>query len=58
MTSEELATAGVPPTEENAPPSTGDLATKSIRDSGSHEDGEIRSKNKSVSHPEISNFRM
>jgi hypothetical protein len=55
MTSEELAATGVSPTKGNAPSSTNDLATEIIHDSGSREDGEIRSENKSGSEEDLSN---
>jgi hypothetical protein len=41
MTIKELASAGVPPSEENAPPSKSDPAAEVVRESGSREDGEI-----------------
>jgi hypothetical protein len=58
MTSEELATAGVPPTEENAPPSKNDLIAEAIRDPGIHEDGEIRSENRSGGDEDLSNIEV
>jgi hypothetical protein len=55
MTSEELAAAGVPPTGETTLPSSSDPGTEAIHDSGSHEDGEIRSKNRSGGDEDLSN---
>jgi hypothetical protein len=58
MTSEELAVAGVPPSEENAPSRTNDSATETVHDSGSHKDGEIRSENKSSGDEDLSNVEV
>jgi hypothetical protein len=58
MTSEELASTGVPPTGENAPSSTNDPAAEAIRDSGSREDGEIRSENRSGGDEDLSNVEV
>jgi hypothetical protein len=55
MTSEELAAAGVSPTEGNSPSRANDPATEVIHDSGSHKDGEIRSENKSGGEEDLSN---
>jgi Na+/citrate or Na+/malate symporter len=58
MSSEELAAAGVPPTEGNAPSSTNDPAAKTIRDSSSCEDGEIRSENRFGGDEDLSNVQV
>jgi hypothetical protein len=61
MTLEELATDSVLPTEgnvhdsENALSRTDDSAAETIRDSGSREDGEIRSENRSGGEEDLSN---
>jgi hypothetical protein len=41
MTTEELAAAGVPPASESIFPSTDNPIFEDVRESGSHEDGEI-----------------
>jgi hypothetical protein len=58
MIFEELAAAGVPSTGENAPPSANDTVAEAIRDSGSHEDGEIMSENKSGGDEDLSNVEV
>jgi hypothetical protein len=55
MTSEELAAASIPLIEGSAPSSTNDEAAKTIRDSGSCEDGDIRSENRSGGDEDLSN---
>jgi hypothetical protein len=58
MTSKELASAGVPLLEENAPSRTNDLAAETIHNSGSCEDGEIWSENKSSGDEYLSNVEV
>jgi hypothetical protein len=58
MTSEKLAAAGVPPTEENALPSTNNLAAEAIRDPYSREDGGIRSENRFGGDEDLSNVEV
>jgi hypothetical protein len=58
MTSEELAAAGVLPTEGNAPSSRNDPIAKTIRDSNSREDGEIGSENRSGGDEDLSNIEV
>jgi hypothetical protein len=61
MTLEELAAAGVPPSEgnvrdsENVPSRIDDPTAETIRDFGSREDGEIRFENKSGGEEDLSN---
>jgi hypothetical protein len=58
MTSKELVAVGAPSTEENAPPSANDPVAETVRDSGSCEDGEIRSENKSGGDEDLSNVEV
>jgi hypothetical protein len=58
MTSEELAATGIQPTEGNVPDSenvSSRPAAETIHNSGSREDGEIRSENRSGSEGDLSN---
>jgi hypothetical protein len=55
MTAEELATAGLPPTSENIPPSVENPITETIQESRSREDGEIKSRNNSGDGEDILN---
>jgi hypothetical protein len=58
LTSEELATAGVPPTGESTPSRTDDPAAEVIRNSDSRKDGEIRSEDKSGGVEFLSNVEV
>jgi hypothetical protein len=56
MTSEELAC--VPSTSENVPPSISTQVAEVVRESGSHENGEIRSRRKSGDGEDLSNIKV